>query len=124
MPLQYFAPAIFGDEVRWGTRRAQPTGAASVKSVERSAFAQAGTKAKQGDAAAGGAAARPRIKAAPSGRLAGIFARGHAARGIHKAPADESIRGTVNAGIVVPGEAIFLVVKNRRDGPWARESEF
>jgi hypothetical protein len=32
--------------------------------------------------------------------------------------------GRFNSGIVVPGDPIMLVVKYRRDGPWARGSGF
>ncbi len=36
------------------------------------------------------------VEVAPSGHVAGIWARSDAARGIHKAPANETIRGAVN----------------------------
>jgi hypothetical protein len=138
VPLQYFAPGIFLDEVRWGRKpvpRVRPCTTASRRgelddvtmldgpgaaaSPDYLAAAQGGAKPKGGarDSHRSGRASRsPR----PSGHITGTFARSDAARGIRIAPASDARRTAVNCGFVVPGEPITLVVKHRRDGPWAR----
>ena len=45
------------------------------------------------------------VEVAPSGHIAGIWARTDATRGVHKAPANEAVRGALNSPIELRGKS-------------------
>ena len=101
---RYFALAVCVEEVRCPI--AVLDGSESGPSFDRrvrAAVALAGMKPKPTP----GASRRPTRPTAP-----------------RRGERTSSSGGRFNSGIVVPGDPIMLVVKYRRDGPWARGSGF
>jgi hypothetical protein len=104
---QYFAPGIFGADIRWRARPIRPLFDPDVESVgvnRIGSFTGAETSSSELETAS---SAPGTAKPKPMRRL-----RAH----VRRPPAQSSFR----SGIAVPGDPIFLVVKFRRDGPWAR----
>ena len=110
MDPQYFAPGIFGADIRWRARPIRPLFDPDVESVgvnRIGTFIGAETSSSELETAS---SAPGTAKPKPMRRRLRANAR--------RSPAQSSFRSGV--GIVVPGDPIFLVVKFRRDGPWAR----
>ncbi|MDG4757797.1 phage tail sheath subtilisin-like domain-containing protein [Micromonospora sp. WMMD710] len=116
-------PAPDIDDIAALTRVATPSSGKPPKPAEGAGGSAAGSGAPGGSGGVDGAAYRPRQSefgafyypwlrvrdpisgelelTPPSGHLAGIWARTDALRGVHKAPANEPVRGAVDLGYLV-----------------------
>ena len=115
MDLQYFAPGIFGADIRWRARPIRPLFDADVERVAVNRigtfFGGQATSPETSSSDLETASSLPgTTKAKPTRRRP----RAH----VRRPSAQSSFRSGV--GIAMPGDPIFLVVKFRRDGPWAR----
>lgn len=89
------------------TAKAPPTQKASKEGATDGATGTGGLRARQSDSGYGAfyfpwitvldpLSSNDLVNVPPSGHLAGIWARTDATRGVHKAPANESVRGALN----------------------------
>jgi hypothetical protein len=109
--LQYFAPGIFGANVRWRAlpvRRLFDPDGDRIAAIRTATFRRPEPAPSEVEVAFATAPPLTRTKPAPRS------ARPHTRR----VPARPPFRTAV--GIVLSGDPIYTVVKFRRDGPWAR----
>ena len=111
MHLQYFAPGIFGANVRWRALPVRPLfdpDGTRIGAIRTATFRRPDPSPSEVEVALVTAPPITRTKPAPR------RARTHSRR----VPARAPFRTAV--GIVLTGDPIYPVVKFRRDGPWAR----
>jgi hypothetical protein len=109
--LQYFAPGIFGANVRWRALPVRPLfdpDGNRIAAIRTATFRRPETSPPEVEVAFSTAPSATRTKPAP--RRARPQGR--------RVPARRPFRTAV--GIVLSGDPIYPVVKFRRDGPWAR----
>lgn len=111
MDLQYFAPGIFGANVRW---RAMPVRPLFDPDGNRIAAIRTGTFRGPEISSSKVEVARPTAPGITRTKPTRRRARTHSRR----LPARTPFRTAV--GLVLSGDPIYPVVKFRRDGPWAR----